>query len=204
MKKFYALTLLIVLAMAGCAQQPLPNVPVDNDGNKEVNTADDAPAVNDTATPIDDSSMSTSEIFSGDSVVATDYYTLEVVETALSSKEWLDEQYKDYSGSWSWDFDEYTFGYGDGGTYNGFLALRKEPGMYVEYVLIPKDGKLYVFRTETAMKLSPDAEGYVQEREPRVKEIVTKLSQVSTDAVTDTTADTTTTTTTDATTESAH
>jgi hypothetical protein len=189
MKKFYALMLLIALTFAGCMAQPLPTNPVtDKDGDLDIGTADDGLNIKvDNTTPVGNTDAidsqtlvpdKNSEVFPGgtsDTVVATDYYTLAAENTTLTPRAWLDAAYQDYSSGWKWDFNPYTLGYDGTGPYNGFLAVRKEPGMYVEYVLIPQGESLYVFRTETPMKLSPSDVGYAQERQPRVKEMMTKL-----------------------------
>ena len=113
-------------------------------------------------------------------VAKTDYYTLQVVKTTLSPREWLDAEYKDYSGKWAWDFKPMSFGYGDSEIYKGFLAYRDEVGMYVEYRLVPLNGNLFVFRREGKMPDIKTWEGR-QEEHPHTAELVRKLQNYKAD-----------------------
>lgn len=76
-------------------------------------------------------------------IPTTNYFTMETVETDLDSRQWLDLQYMDYSGGWSWDFGTKTIG--DKTVQHAF---RNEVGMYVYYILYKSGETLYVFRTE--------------------------------------------------------
>lgn len=103
-------------------------------------------------------------------IAASNYYTLEIVETDLKARDWLEEQYKDYSGGWQWKFEPAGFGEKKI-DYAGFRAIRDEQGLYTEYILIPKDKKLYVFRTETKPKTETE-----EDRSAIATEILNKLS----------------------------
>ena len=103
-------------------------------------------------------------------IAASEYYTLEIVTTDLKPEAWLKEQYKDYSGGWQWSFEPAAFGKTEV-EYTGFRAIRDEQGIYVEYILIPKDEKLYVFRTETKPKEETN-----EEKAAIATEIMNKLS----------------------------
>lgn len=58
----------------------------------------------------------------------------------LTAKAWLDKEYADYSGGWSWDFAETTIG-----DYKAYEAIRNETGFYIHKILIPVEDKIYMF-----------------------------------------------------------
>ncbi|MFZ6015580.1 MAG: hypothetical protein ACOYUZ_04485 [Patescibacteria group bacterium] len=66
----------------------------------------------------------------------------------LSPRQWLDSSYADYSGSWYGEYEDIQVA--------GLPAVKATASneCFIEYILIPKDGKIFSTRTEICIDYS--------------------------------------------------
>lgn len=60
----------------------------------------------------------------------------------LTARQWIDEQYLEYSGGWFGEFEEIVVG-----KEKAYSALTTEP-CYIEWIIIPKSNRFYTFGVE--------------------------------------------------------